>query len=168
MFDCLRGKKGCYCWASGPQLVPPNVRACTRPPCKNLKFSLSVLIRFFFFGVHRFLSMEIVMFYGTCESFWDASWRICLIQVAVFIWRSKIHPRLQDFFIPGWFVHYSLKTTRGIFLTYGESIFVIFFSWFRMLIFLIFLMIFRPIYSRIDNFKANNFCKKMFARGLSF
>ena len=29
-----------------------------------------------------------------------------------------------------------------------------------MLIFLIFLMIFRPIYSRIDNFKANNFCKK--------
>ena len=73
MIDCLRGNRGCYCWASGPQLVPPKVRACTRPPCKNLKFSLSVLIRFFFLGVHRFLSAENVMFYGTCESFWDAS-----------------------------------------------------------------------------------------------
>ena len=45
---------------------------------------------FFFLGVHRFLSMEIVMFYGTCESFWDASWRICLIQVAVFIWGAAV------------------------------------------------------------------------------
>ena len=71
MIDCLRGKRGCYCWASGPQLVPPNVRACTRPPCKNLKFSLSVLIRFFFWAFIAFFrwkllcSTALVSLFGT-------------------------------------------------------------------------------------------------------
>ena len=41
--------------------------------------------------------------------------------------RSKIHPRLQNFFIPGWFLHYSLKTTRGIFW-HTVNPFLLFFS----------------------------------------
>ena len=139
MFDCLRGKRGCYCWASGPQLVPPNVRACTRPPCKHLKFSLSVLIRWGWGGGGR----SSLSFDGNCyvlRHLWVFLGRLLkdLFNSSCCFYlgccrlpqqkrRSKIHPRLQDFFIPGWFVHYSLKTTRGIFW-HTVNPFLLFFS----------------------------------------
>ena len=70
MIDCLRGERGCYCWASGPQLVRKS-SSMHEATYKNLKSSLSVLIRFFFMAFIAFFrwkllcSTALVSLFGT-------------------------------------------------------------------------------------------------------